>query len=160
MSTYQMYKIRIPGTPKAKGSVRVGRYGHYNPSAKGMAQVRSYVQKKMAANKMPKLKGPLLVIVHYRIPAPVTLSVPKRKAQDLRPHIKRPDGDNLEKFLNDALNDVLWADDSQIAWLVRSKSITIQKQGDTTIFARELPDTAPDYDVMISDILTHLKIGE
>lgn len=81
-----------------------------------------------------------------------------RKAQHLRPHIKKPDGDNLEKFLNDALNGVVWSDDSRIAYLVRTKTITDAKVGETIVFVRELKDEAPDYALILSDIQEHLPI--
>lgn len=100
------------------------------------------------------------MIVHYRIPSPKTLPQKKRKAQHLLPHIKKPDGDNLEKFLNDALNGLVWSDDSHITWLVRSKSITDAKEGETVIYVRELEDAQPNYELIISDIMEHIKLGE
>lgn len=76
------------------------------------------------------------------------------------PHIKKPDGDNLEKFLNDALNGILWSDDSRIAWLLRSKSLTDAKVGKTVIFVRELDNTYPDYQLIINDIIENIPIEE
>lgn len=54
-------------------------------------------------------------------------------------HLNRPDGDNLEKFLNDALNTVLWGDDSQIVYTIRSKTIIDSKVGETLLIVHELP---------------------
>lgn len=70
----------------------------------------------------------------------------------------RPDGDNLEKFLNDACNGLLWGDDSQICWLLRSKSITADKEGMTTIFVKEIPNAKPDYAELLKDIAEHITI--
>lgn len=137
------YKLIIPFTPQAKASVRVSKNCHYNPSARGMLKTRCFVEKVMQENKWQMLKGPLLVIAHFRIPAPLTLSERKRQQQNCRPHMKRPDGDNLEKFLNDALNGVLWEDDSRICWMVRTKSLTQSKEGSTVLFATELPQDTP-----------------
>ncbi len=145
------YKITIPITPRAKASVRLGRKGTYNPSARGMSQLKAYVLQNYPTMKI--LKGPLLVIAHFAFPAPLTFSKPKRLALNLTPHTKRPDGDNLEKFVNDALTGVCWVDDCQIAWMVRTKSITINKTGHTTIFVTELQNPQPDYD----EILTAIK---
>lgn len=155
------YKIRIPYTPKAKASVRTGRYGHYNPSCKGMLKTREFVRKYLKEHITSKtlLNGPLLVIVHYRIPSPRSLSGRKRQLQNFLPHIKRPDGDNLEKYLNDALNGIVWDDDSRIAWLVRSKSLCYETEGETVIFVRELNNETPNYDLIMSDIIEHIKIG-
>lgn len=157
MSTY---KLRIPFTPKAKGSWRLGKYGQYNPSARGMNKTREFVKQALQGRSLPLMKGPLLVIVHYRIPAPSTITYKKRCLYHCLPHAKRPDGDNLEKFLNDALNGVLWDDDSRIAWLVRSKSMVNSKEGETVIFVRQLENNLPDYDLILSDIVDNIKLEE
>ncbi len=152
-------KITIPYTPKAKASVRTGKYGHYNPSQKGMKLTTDYVKNNLPEQTEP-LKGPLLVIVHYKIPAPLGLSGKRRKLQRYLPHLKKPDGDNLEKFLNDALSGVIWADDAQIVWLLRSKSLTDEKIGCTEIFVRELGHTEPNYEQIIDDIKQHISLGD
>jgi Holliday junction resolvase RusA-like endonuclease len=108
----------------------------------------------------PLLQGPLLVIVHFRLPIPESFKGPKRQRFHLLPHAKRPDGDNLEKFLNDALTGVLWQDDAQIAWLLRSKSLTASKIGSTTIFAKEIPAGRVDYVDVLSSISEHLNQEE
>lgn len=122
-----------------------------------MMKTREYVKQQLKSDDFKPLKGPLLVITHYKIPSPLSLPERKRSKQNLLPHIKKPDGDNLEKFLNDALNGVVWEDDSRIAWLLRSKSITNSKEGETVIFIRELESGAPDYEVIISDLIQHIN---
>jgi hypothetical protein len=67
---------------------------------------------------------------------------------------------NLEKFLNDSLNGLLWDDDARIAWLVRSKSITSDKEGSTTVFAKEIPPQIPSYDEIVADIIDNIQIEE
>ena len=157
MSTY---KITIPYTPKEKGSWRLGRHGTYNPSCKGMLKTKLFVKKHLEKNNLPLLTGPLLVIAHYRIPAPKALSARKRALQNLFPHIKKPDGDNLEKFLNDALNGVLWDDDARITWLLRSKTLCNLNEGQTIIFVKELEQSVPDYDALLNTIAEHIRIEE
>lgn len=121
--------------------------------------VRNSLQNQLAKNE-PLLTGALLVIVHFRIPAPLSQPGKKRALQNLLPHIKKPDGDNLEKFLNDSLNGLLWDDDARIAWLVRSKSVTSAKEGSTIIFVKEIPLSMPVYDELIADIIEHIKIED
>lgn len=104
------------------------------------------------------MSGPMLVIVHYRIPVPLSLPNRLRVLQHKFPHTKRPDGDNLEKFLNDALTGVIWSDDAQIAWLVRSKSLTDEKHGETIIYVRQLEEEVPNYELILSDIKENIKI--
>ena len=158
MSTF---KVTIPYTPKAKASVRLSKYGTYNPSNRGMLRTREFVRKQLEKNPLHHLfNGPVLAIVHYRIPAPTSLSAKKRGLQNLLPHTKKPDGDNLEKFLNDSLNGIVWTDDARIAWLLRSKSITNAKEGETIIFVRELANTQPNYDAILADITEHISLGD
>lgn len=107
---------------------------------------------------MPLLKGPLFVIVHFVMPAPQGLSERKRQAQNCLPHTKRPDGDNLEKYLNDALTGIVWADDSQITWILRSKTITSDKEGYTVFSAQEINDEEPDYNELLRTIREHIYI--
>jgi Holliday junction resolvase RusA-like endonuclease len=125
-----------------------------------MLQTREFVKSFLKDKTFPLLSGPLFVIVHYRIPAPSTITYKKRLLQNKLPHIKKPDGDNLEKFLNDALNGIVWTDDSNIAWILRSKSITASKTGSTTIFIRQLPSHEQDYQTIINDIQDHIDVEE
>lgn len=152
------YKITIPYTPKPKASVRLARGRAYNPSQKGMHLTENYVRKHLPQMNGSLMSGPLLVIIHFRIPARSCYRGEKRKQLDLKPHIARPDGDNLEKFLNDAMTGLLWDDDSCITWLVRSKSVTSDKLGSTTIFVKEIPYTDPNYEELLTDIQQHIRI--
>ncbi len=151
-------KVVIPITPKPKASVQMTRGRWYNPSAKGMGEVTKYILKKFKDTPMPLLKGPLLVIVHFVLPAPPSLPQRKRELQNFRPHIKRPDGDNLEKFLNDSLTGVVWDDDARVSWMLRSKTITSEKKGYTVFYAQELNDEAPDYHGILQAIREHIYI--
>lgn len=148
------YAIRIPLDPKAKASIRLSRSGHYNPSAKGMLQLRTFVKEQMQDNPLPKpLKGALFTIVHYKIPVPKSLSARKRQQQDTFPHCKKPDLDNLAKFLNDALNGLVWQDDSNICMTYQSKTYTKETKGETELIVVELGDGEINY----SDVLMSLK---
>lgn len=67
-------------------------------------------------------------------------------------HTKKPDADNLEKFLNDALKGVIWRDDAQLSWVLRSKTQSSDNVGKTEFCFVELGDKI-DYE----DILKHIK---
>lgn len=153
--------MTIPYTPKAKSSVRLGRWGHhYNPSRRGMEETRRWVRKYMLENNIPIMKGPLLVVAHFRIPAPMQVTYNRRKALDNTPHTKKPDGDNLEKFLNDSLNGVLWEDDKQIAFLFRSKSVTAAKTGSTKLYVKELSDSKIDCAEIVREIQENIELDD
>lgn len=153
-----LLKIQIPYTPKAKASVRSGQHGYYNPSCRGMLQTREYVRSCIPKQDGPLFKGPLLVICHFQIPSPKHVLRRRRDILNFHPHIKRPDGDNLEKFLNDALNGIIWSDDSHIAWLLRSKSTTSDPIGATTIIIREIDEAKPDYQIIVDTIIDHIEL--
>ncbi len=123
-----------------------------------MLKTREFVRETMEQHSLPTLKGPLLAVVHYRIPASVALKYKRRRDRHLLPHTTRPDGDNLEKFLNDAMNGLLWEDDSRIVWLLRSKTVTAKKEGETILFVREIPNEIPNYSSILSDIMEHIEI--
>lgn|ERR1700722_13423297 len=151
-------KVLIPITPKPKASVQMAKGRWYNPSARGMGQVASYVRKKFQDKPMPLLKGPLLVIVHFVLPAAVSQPKASRDAQNCLPHTKRPDGDNLEKYLNDSLTGIVWDDDARIAWMLRSKTLTNEKKGYTIFYAQEINDEASDYHGILQAIREHIYI--
>ena len=150
-------KLIIPVTPKPKGSVKAGKWSFYNPSARGMKLVRDAVEKSLPPNWKP-LEGPLLVICHFKMPTRLQTSGKKRQAINQHPHCIRPDGDNLEKFLNDSLNGLLWYDDSSIVWLLRSKTYTADKEGSTILFVKELPNDVPDYAALFADLGEHINL--
>ena len=58
------------------------------------------------------LQGPISMDVVFVFPRPK--SVPKRLGSGRLWHTVKPDRDNLEKAVNDALNGLLYRDDSQI----------------------------------------------
>ena len=151
-------RVVIPFTPKPKASVRMSRGRAYNPSARGMKQVAEHVKKQLQSKPIPLLKGPLFVVVHFVMPAPLGLSERKRQVQNCLPHTKRPDGDNLEKYLNDALTGIVWSDDAQITWILRSKTLTSDKEGYTVFSAQEINDEEPDYNELLRIIREHIYI--
>jgi Holliday junction resolvase RusA-like endonuclease len=125
-----------------------------------MLKTRNYVASQMDLKK--PLTGPLFVLTHFVFPAPQSKKPSARLVYHHMPHAQRPDADNLEKFLNDALNGIVWNDDGQIVWLVRSKTKTKAKEGHTFLYVAELGNTPPDYDKIMSMIAhnIHLINGE
>ena len=62
--------------------------------------------------------GPIEVRLRFRFTLPASAKVELRRRLDLGqvlPHFTRPDADNLEKGVWDALTGLLWGDDRQIA---------------------------------------------
>jgi Holliday junction resolvase RusA-like endonuclease len=153
------YKIVIPFTPKPKKSVSLNtkKGMWYNPGTKQAGKIKEHLRNNFAG---PMLTGPLLVIEHHLIPVASYEKPYKRRAMHLLPNIKRPDGDNMEKFLSDACNGILWDDDAKIVWMLRSKSWTMFEEGATILFFKEIPYTTPDYDSLLTDIEENIYIPE
>ena len=145
------YRVVIPFTPIPKASARVGRWGAYVPTSKQAAKVKAYVASTLTSADLPLLYGPLLLIVTYYLPMPKSTRSRKDAIEGL-PHDKRPDGDNLDKFLCDALTGVLWADDSRIVVHVRRKLYTQATKGRTVVYCKELSPLAIDYKEILADI--------
>lgn len=119
-----MIKIELPGEPRGKGRPRsrVAWTKDDKPfvSVYTDAETRKYEtalawQAKAAMRGRPPLEGPLAVYVQAFFTIPKSWPMKKRDAAlsgVVRP-TGAPDWDNISKML-DALNDIVWRDDSQV----------------------------------------------
>lgn len=57
---------------------------------------------------------PIKVTVECHMPIPASWPLIKQKNALHKPHVSRPDADNIMKFIGDALNGLLWTDDCLI----------------------------------------------
>lgn len=78
----------------------------------------------------------------------------------LRPHRTKPDLDNLVKFINDALNGVLWEDDAQISITVSHKTRTASYVGSTTVFLKQISEDKTNEEELINIIVENIKCEE
>lgn len=121
--------------------------------------LRSLVDSNLPEDFEP-LIGPLFVISHYRMPIPKYTHTAKKRRMHCTPHAKKPDGDNLEKFLNDALKGLIWKDDAQISWLVRSKTYINALKGEIVLYVREMGEGPIDYSFIMEDVQKHITLKE
>lgn len=126
-----MITITIPGVPVAKGrpkAVRMGKKGirMYTPTktASYEATCRTFAMVAMAGRA--PLRGPLLVTFFLYMPIPSSLSMKKQVELNGKPHVKKPDASNIVKAVEDALNGIVWHDDSQIAHLSAQKVYSLE----------------------------------
>lgn len=108
----------IPGIPVAKGRPRLttrGGFAHaYTPEKTRVAET---IIRMVARKYFPTpLTGPLTLSVEFYLPFPK-----REKNLDGRAHTKRPDITNLLKTVEDAMNGIAYADDSQLAYVYASK---------------------------------------
>lgn len=109
----------INSSPVAAQSVqlnrRIGKF--YNPLYLKMKEWKRWLAEQMIGDP---LQGPLYVSVFYAFQN-------AKKARDRIEMTNRPDVDNLQKFLFDCCNGVVWEDDKQV----------------TTLFVHKYYDTRP-----------------
>ena len=111
-------KTDYPPTPQKRP--RVTRFVTYDPSVKDKKEFL-----KSVLNQLPKepMTAPLIMRIkfnfkrpksHYTSKGELKVSAPKK-------HTKKPDIDNLLKFVLDALNRTLYMDDAQVVSLAGRK---------------------------------------
>ena len=118
--------FEILGVPIAKKRPRFARKGKYVTTYNDQESEEGRWIAQMMAVLTPQVKQ------HLPIPkgVPITLeaqyvfpplkSWPKRMSRALMegqsiPHTVKPDRDNLQKFMKDCMNKIIWADDSQVS---------------------------------------------
>lgn len=102
--------------PAAKARPRMTRQGHtYTPSGTMKAEARIQQQVSEAYGRLP-YDGPLQVSITVWLQKPKS----KPKTRPCRP-TGRPDVDNYAKLVLDALNGILWRDDSLVCRLFTEK---------------------------------------
>ena len=119
--------IEVVGPPVAKGRGRVGRLANGRPTVFTPTPTRSYENTvRLAAWKAMSWRvpfdGPLEVTLEARLPVPPSWSQKRQSlalAGEIRP-TSRPDLDNYIKIL-DAMNGVVWRDDSAIVKITATK---------------------------------------
>ena len=119
------FELILDGPPHGKGRPRFSRAtGHtYTPEKTARFEERLAWAAQSVMNRAPLFDGPLEMAVHayFSIPA----SKPAKWKTDaknglIRP-TKKPDIDNVVKGVADALNKVVYVDDTQIVSLTAAK---------------------------------------
>jgi Holliday junction resolvase RusA-like endonuclease len=118
----------VDGKPIGKGRPRFKRAGGF-VSTYTDSKTREYEsivagKARVAMGETAPLQGALSVSMYFRLPMPKT--TPKKRMASLldgsvRP-TKRPDLDNLNKSVLDAMNGIVYADDSQVV-TIHSKKV-------------------------------------
>ena len=105
----------VPGKPQGKGRHRFTKGGHtYTPQK--TADYEALIKRMYLLQNGLLFEGAvkLSVLILYPIPNRTPkLTRQQMIAGDIRP-TKKPDGDNVEKAVADALNKIAYLDDSQI----------------------------------------------
>lgn len=131
-----MITICIPGRPFAKQRPRFSRKtGHaYTPGATVSFERQVGI---LTAQQVERpMTGPVRVTIHATFEPPKSWSKKKRDEHLHRPHIQRPDCDNLQKAALDGMNRIAFNDDAQVFEIITRKVWGLRPQ--TVIHLEEL----------------------
>jgi len=104
----------IPGKPIAKRRPRFYRRGKFvgtysdqvTEEGRWLLSARDQIKE--------KLSGAIFITILFGMPIPKSLSKKKHQKIINQPHTKKPDLDNLVKWVLDCLNGEAWEDDASI----------------------------------------------
>jgi Holliday junction resolvase RusA-like endonuclease len=124
----------LPGNPVPQPRPRItvrGKHGHaYVPPDHPIHAYRQAVAVAARAAGASVHEDPVSVVMDFVFSRPKSHMRKSGLAADA-PRLPRPDIDNLEKAVLDALNGVAWKDDTQVARVVKEK--TYGTEGRTTV---------------------------
>jgi Holliday junction resolvase RusA-like endonuclease len=118
------FTITIAGDPVPKGRPRFGAGKIYTPEkTRRWEQVAAMLARQKMAGES-RMEGPLEVVVVAEWPIPMRWPKWKREAaeQGCVAHTAKPDADNVLKAAVDALNGVVFRDDSQLVGMIVRKA--------------------------------------
>ena len=100
--------------PRQRHAVIAGHVRNFTPKNAPVNAFKALVAMAAAeAYRGPPLEGPVSLAVVFVLPRPGN-RIWKKRAMPRERHAKKPDRDNLEKSLKDALSGIIWRDDSQV----------------------------------------------
>ena len=120
-------EFTIPGVPVAqprqRHAIRGKFVANYTPSKHPVNAFKAVAIMAAQAVCSEPIDQPVLLWVTFIMPRPATMTR-KTKPNPRAWHAKKPDLDNLEKSLLDALTTAgVWRDDSQVVWVNKQKII-------------------------------------
>lgn len=125
MKTYILH-----GKPIPQKRARITRFGNYDPQKAIKNDARYLILDQRGPR--PKIEGePINVILTFFMPIPK--STPKRINLKGAPHHKRPDIDNLIKFILDVIQGVLITDDAIVSSIEAHKIYSDNPRTEITI---------------------------
>ena len=111
--------ITLNGNPIPAARPRKGRNGFYNPQRDLIEKARW--QTVMQKENWHKMEGALSMNILFKIKVPKSLSKAKAKSLKGRAHTKKPDTDNLIKFVKDVLSGLVYDDDRTVSEVYAKK---------------------------------------
>jgi Holliday junction resolvase RusA-like endonuclease len=118
-----MLTFMVEGNPIGKGRPKFARRGSfvstYTPTKTRDYEnvIKEVAKKAMGSNEI--LETPVTVAIYITVPIPASYSKKRTEAclKDIERPIKKPDIDNIAKCFLDAMNDIVYKDDTQVLTL-------------------------------------------
>jgi Holliday junction resolvase RusA-like endonuclease len=138
--------FQVEGDPKGKGRPRFSRVGNFTKvytdkqTLSYEAMIATFAKQAMGASE--PLKTPVSVFLHVRLPIPQSYSKKRKEGclSGLEMPCKKPDIDNIAKTYLDAMNEVIFVDDTQVVEL-HVKKVYAEKPGvDVMVMERTAND--------------------
>ena len=116
--------LTIPGKPIGKRRPRFARRGKFVVTYNDQeTEEGRFLLDARRQWKAPIMEGPVYLSLTFFMPIPKSTS--KKVLSAMRKngvrHTKKPDLDNMVKFVKDCLNGLVWKDDSQVDELTAKK---------------------------------------
>jgi len=124
----------VPGEPRGKGRPKFARRGNFvktytdAKTASYEDQIRFYALKAMGDTKA--IQGAVRVFINIRMSVPKSYSVKRRETclSGSEKPLKKPDWDNVAKSICDAMNGIVYGDDTQIVEAHVTKQYAAQSE--------------------------------
>ena len=113
--------LHVPGDPVAAPRPRTSRGRTYDPKSAQKIKHALLIKAQLPDDHV-RWSAAVSLRVDFRMPIPKSYSKKKRAELAGKPHIFRPDTDNLLKHIKDCMTMAgVWSDDSIVSILIASK---------------------------------------
>jgi Holliday junction resolvase RusA-like endonuclease len=129
-----IWTFSIPDSPIPLKRARASKGRFYDSQYDVKQRLAAYVKEHIEPKLDKPLEGALSVGISFYFAMPKSWSAKKKSAMNMKYHTQKPDLTNLVKMLEDALNGVIWQDDSQISELMVKKRWGVEGCTEVSIY--------------------------
>jgi len=109
-----MIKITLPGEPISKDRPRFSKFGTYDPQKPQKHACKFQILDQVHQYKNLPFPSDISIEIHMNFYFSIPKGLENLNSWGLLDHAKKPDYDNVEKFILDVLSGVVYEDDRQV----------------------------------------------